>query len=99
MKRMKRKKQKKSGSGICKQTALRKSLLIGKKNLDAWLGLGLVLRLSYPNNDSSPYTNPQSAPNPCINPKMDHDHPYGHPLERTIINSQPIFHIPHIQRS
>ena len=31
MKRMKRKKQKKSGSGICKQTALRKSLLIGKK--------------------------------------------------------------------
>ena len=54
MKRMKRKKQKKSGSGICKQTALRKSLLIGKKNLDAWLGLGLVLRLSYPNDDSSP---------------------------------------------
>ena len=88
MKRMKRKKQKKSGSGICKQTALRKSLLIGKKNLDAWLGLGLVLRLSYPNNDSSP----------CINPKMDHNHPYGNPLETTIINSQLIFHISHIQR-
>ena len=46
--------RRRSGSGIGKQTALKKSLLIGKKNQEAWLGLGLVLRLSYPNNDSSP---------------------------------------------